>query len=755
MCCGDANEIEELGIVCSEIVRYFGTDDDDDSRQLVALCSDFEVLCGEKSLNVDELSKAALRMEELFGKDSLMSLRIQNEIGYVYKKNREFDKATELCRRLYLVSSAKYGRYSYDTIVFQKNYVMNLALSGKYRKALSEAKILEKAVEKCPEKNRCPDINECFLYIYMGLGKKKLAEQYGNKSFEYNRDALGEDDLTTAKGKFILAAKGFSENHDIHNAFLEMMNYMTIKEQWLCNLFLLSSDITREKAFDIQNRGEYDLCLGLALSDIEHLSKEELISLWETACNYKSLIGDCELLHGVISRNPAFLQKERELKERAKSGNAEDITDIRREILDMTHSYDFSGYVNSVHVADIQSTLKHGELLLDYYCVHFSDLQVYACFAVTSDEFKLFPVASIDEIESLVDGITEAVCNEKDSGSLRKVDDVSDLKQSTARAIIQKMKEKLRLDVGSPKRLIVCPDGELYRLPFDVLSDDCEVVYVTNAKDIVRGRNSAGNESMIKDVYVFADPLFHQNNEQAHTFSDEQSEERSESLSRLPGTYVEANIISRIFAGKVRRFVHENASRKSLLENSNADILHIGSHATGTDGGIIYLSGADDADTEEPGFVTSRDIAKLDMSKTKLAVLSACQTGIGEYRNYLGVRGLRRSFQLAGADNVVSTMWSISDLATAIFMYAFYSKYNECADSITALYFAKKYMKTATVEKIKAEIYPEISDILLKSGNTETYRELRDMIGLGDEADIPFASPYYWAAFSLYKSFMF
>lgn len=759
MCCSDANEIEELKIVCAEVVNYFGNDDDETSRQLVALCADFDILYGEKSGSVEELLCAVEKAENLFGKDSLVSLRLQNEIGHVYRNQKEFDKAVALYYKLYHVSADKYGKSNRDTIVFQKNYVLNLVSVGEYKHALSETKALEKAVEHCPDKNICPDVNECYALIYMKLGKKKLADHHGRLSVEYNEKTLGSEDLTTEKASFILASKEFSEDFGNCAAFSKMIRYMTLKEQWLFNLFLLSSDITREKVFGKQNQGEYDICLGLALSGLQYLSKDNILSLWEVICNYKSLVGDCELLHSAMSRNPYFSEKKKELNSKINSEKCADITEIQRQILKMTREQNFPEYVNSVHVAEIQKTLKKGELLLDYYCVRFSDLQEYVCVAVTSDTVDLVPVGAIDEIDTLIDGILTAVCYEKDLGSSRETSETNDPNQNVLESFVQRISKLLHHEKTAINRIVICPDGELYRLPFDIIMNNSQIVYVTNAKDIVRNKNGVGSgQLLIKDVYVFADPIFDQDSEQTQSYFDDHLQERSKYLSRLPGTYVEAQIIKRVFGDIVRSFVGENANRQAFLENCNSDILHIGSHATGSDGGIIYLSVEDE--TKEngnagPAYVTSKDIAGLNMNRTKLAILSACQTGVGEYRDYLGVRGLRRSFQLAGAETVISTMWNVSDLATTLFMYAFYSNLNETLDCKKALYYAKNYVKTATVEKIKTELYQDFSELLIGSGNMEIYREFRDLIVFGNEMDIPFSSPYYWAGFSLYQSATF
>ena len=72
------------------------------------------------------------------------------------------------------------------------------------------------------------------------------------------------------------------------------------------------------------------------------------------------------------------------------------------------------------------------------------------------------------------------------------------------------------------------------------------------------------------------------------------------------------------------------------------------------------------------GILTAEAIAALPLEKLELAVLSACNTGQGDVAGGEGVMGLTRAFHLAGARNVVASLWKVDDDATAKLMELFY-----------------------------------------------------------------------------------
>jgi CHAT domain-containing protein len=89
------------------------------------------------------------------------------------------------------------------------------------------------------------------------------------------------------------------------------------------------------------------------------------------------------------------------------------------------------------------------------------------------------------------------------------------------------------------------------------------------------------------------------------------------------------------------------------------------------DSSFIVLSG------ESNPFLTARDVINMrdsthsgNLRFPELVVLSACQTGLGRSME-AGIAGLTRSFLMAGANQVLMSLWNVDDEATAYLMNRF------------------------------------------------------------------------------------
>ena len=90
----------------------------------------------------------------------------------------------------------------------------------------------------------------------------------------------------------------------------------------------------------------------------------------------------------------------------------------------------------------------------------------------------------------------------------------------------------------------------------------------------------------------------------------------------------------------------------------------------------MALAGANRRDATasagDDGILTTEEIAALDLRGVEWAVLSACNTGVGEVQVGEGGLGLRRAFQIAGARSLIMSLWPVADEPTRAWMYSLY-----------------------------------------------------------------------------------
>jgi CHAT domain-containing protein len=83
---------------------------------------------------------------------------------------------------------------------------------------------------------------------------------------------------------------------------------------------------------------------------------------------------------------------------------------------------------------------------------------------------------------------------------------------------------------------------------------------------------------------------------------------------------------------------------------------------------------ADAGPDDEDGILTAEEVTALNLEGVEWAVLSACDTGLGQVKAGEGVFGLRRAFQVAGVRTVIMSLWSVDDEAARLWMRTLYER---------------------------------------------------------------------------------
>jgi CHAT domain-containing protein len=203
---------------------------------------------------------------------------------------------------------------------------------------------------------------------------------------------------------------------------------------------------------------------------------------------------------------------------------------------------------------------------------------------------------------------------------------------------------------------------------------------------------------------------------------------RHEMIEQLPGTEAEVKNITKLlipYKVKTTALYGDKATEQKVKEIQSPSILHIATHGyfladlsqmettkvLGVDitaakenpllrSGVL-LANCDNVFEEnfrsspnsENGILTAYEAMSLNLDKTDLVVLSACETGLGSIKQGEGVYGLQRAFLIAGAKSIIMSLWSVSDDATMELMTLFYNNYAKTGNKVQAFSNAIKQLK--------------------------------------------------------------
>jgi CHAT domain-containing protein/Tfp pilus assembly protein PilF len=288
-----------------------------------------------------------------------------------------------------------------------------------------------------------------------------------------------------------------------------------------------------------------------------------------------------------------------------------------------------------------------------------------------------------------------------------------DVKQQ-ARAVEEKVFHPVRKLLGDTRRVLISPDGALNLIPFAALVDERDQYlvkqysfsYLTSGRDLLRLQVKTPSKQA---AIVLADPDFGGDTtpclDRKLKLSKGAVDFSRVLFCPLTGTAGEARALQALMPDATV-LTRQQATEAAVKQAGGPKILHIATHgffledvlinpAAAARGVLIANSKAGAAikvenpllrsglamaganlhkSGDDDGVLTALEVSGLDLWGTKLVVLSACDTGVGEVKNGDGVYGLRRALVLAGSESQVMSLWSVNDEATRDLMIDYYTR---------------------------------------------------------------------------------
>jgi CHAT domain-containing protein len=148
------------------------------------------------------------------------------------------------------------------------------------------------------------------------------------------------------------------------------------------------------------------------------------------------------------------------------------------------------------------------------------------------------------------------------------------------------------------------------------------------------------------------------------------------SLPNLPSAALEAQEVARAYDPATSLVLTADDAKKDsvIRAMANSDVLHLASHYLVDERSPmqsqLLLAKSDARADRAPssGSLFARDIYNMKLRRPRLAVLSACRTGVERYYNGEGMIGMARTFLAAGVPVVVASQWPVDTVSTNTLM---------------------------------------------------------------------------------------
>lgn len=239
------------------------------------------------------------------------------------------------------------------------------------------------------------------------------------------------------------------------------------------------------------------------------------------------------------------------------------------------------------------------------------------------------------------------------------------------------------------RHLDIAADGVLHELPFAALWDAAQQRWLLEQVSIAMvdttiGRARPPSTPVPQRLLAVADASSSGRSVAAVGPQDPVLRDVLARLPALPGARREARAVRQRFPGPGRLLLGAPATASRIrAESQTASVLHLAVHGVfdprrPLESALLLAPEPGREDGLLPAWQVFQDWR---LPRTRLVVLSACDTGLGGDFGAEGQLGLSRAFRFAGAGQVIATLWRIDDGATVALMADFYGRWAGRADT--------------------------------------------------------------------------
>ncbi len=607
--------------------------------------------------------RAQLELEETLAMARQLAVRRDevattlNNLGLVQRDRGNLDAAVTTLNHALTIDRELGSRWAiaYDL----RNLAQTRLLQQAPQEALPlllEARELSQAIG-----NR---INECKILLALGetyaaLNESDLAEEVFRQALTISEALLlresswraryGLSGLALARGEVATAKEELYRALETIEGLRAAIRLDQLKEGFLADkmsvysrlVALLAAQGEAAEAFDVAERSRSRNLIDLLGRQKLTLADSRADGLYARQQQLKEQIGEQEAFLAQATEDES-----RELYRQGLRRLQADYQDLLLQIEALYPEMSSLVRVDPLHLAEVQQLLEPGVALLSYYQL---------------DDAMLIWLVSRDGV-SLKRSALPAKILEGRMATYRRLLQNLEPAETLAQQLYADLIAPVAAELTSLKALGIIPHAALHYLSFATLFD--------------------GERYLIEQL-----PLFYLPSASVlrTTLARRQSEKNSRVLA-IGNPDLGSRALDLPFAEREARTLRWNYPEVTLLTRERATeswvrrnisrfgIIHLASHGEFDPVNPLFSAVKLTGDADADGSLDAEEIFGLDLS-ADLVVLSACQTGLGKISAGDDVVGMNRAFLFAGTHALISSLWRVSDVSTAMLMKQFYRSY--------------------------------------------------------------------------------